>query len=654
VGRGHPLELLFPGGSFEFADYLYQQAPETRYFNNIARSVLEAVVKTQSQDKSLRILEVGGGTGGTTSSLLPILPNERTSYWFTDVSDLFLEKAKQKFKTYPFVRYGLLDIEQNPQNQGYQIHSFDVVVAVNVLHATRDIEETLENVRSLLAPGGLLVMVEVTNPQSWFDITVGLIEGWQRFDDNRRGDNPLLSQAQWESVLSDCGFERVLVLPSSGLPTEILGQNVLVAQSQLLAKDVREFSELSQTTSKRESAAREVEESVIGDRIVAAAPDNLQHGWESRLHEKVASILGISLSGVNLDTSLTNLGFDSLMAVELTNWIAKELGVNIPVVSFPGGASITQLTNQVREAMNHNATTDSKEGKPSPCLIALQPQGSKPPFFCVHPIAGVAFPYYELTYFLGNDQPFYGLQSFGLAGEGKPLTRIEDMAAHYIEAMQAVQPQGPYLLGGWSFGAHVAFEMAQQLQQKGQKVALLAILDTPPLSGNKIANFLLLSKILLTVSTRYIWPYVYDYFYLATATNQPKKAPEKGAWTFDKLSSLMRSSLGTKVMRQELKLMKLRQPILRHLLPVMWANNEALLNYVPKGYPGKITLFQTNQHLVVNQKDISWGWKDLSLKEVEICPIPGHHLNCLRVPHVKAVAEKLAHCIKRVESWDER
>src|SRR5919199_1366796 len=162
VGRGHPLELLFPGGSFEFADYLYQQAPEARYFNNIARSVLEAVVKTQSQDKLLRILEVGGGTGGTTTCLLPILPKERTSYWFTDVSDLFLEKAKQKFNTYPFVRYGLLDIEQNPQNQGYQHHSFDVVVAVNVLHATRDIEETLENVRSLLAPGGLLLMVEVT------------------------------------------------------------------------------------------------------------------------------------------------------------------------------------------------------------------------------------------------------------------------------------------------------------------------------------------------------------------------------------------------------------------------------------------------------------------------------------------------------------
>jgi thioesterase domain-containing protein/SAM-dependent methyltransferase/acyl carrier protein len=639
--------LLFPGGSFEFADYLYQQAPEARYFNNIARSVLEAVVKTQSQDKLLRILEVGGGTGGTTTCLLPILPKERTSYWFTDVSDLFLEKAKQKFNTYPFVRYGLLDIEQNPQNQGYQHHSFDVVVAVNVLHATRDIEETLENVRSLLAPGGLLLMVEVTNPQSWFDITVGLIEGWQRFDDNRRGNNPLLSQAQWESVLSCCEFERVLVLPSSGLPTEILGQNVLVAQSQLLAKD---SFELTQIPLYREAAIAEVEESAISDRIVAATPDNLQQGWELRLHEKVANILGISISGVNINTSLTTLGFDSLMAVELTNWIAKELAVNIPVVSFPGGASITQLTNQVREAMNHDATRKPTEGKSFPCLIALQPQGSKPPFFCVHPIAGVVFPYYELTYLLGNEQPFYGLQSFGLAGEGKPLTRIEDMAAHYIEAMQAIQPQGPYLLGGWSFGAHVAVEMAQQLQQKGQNVALLAVLDTPPLSGNKTANFLLLSKILLTVSTRYIWPYVYDYFYLTTAANQPKKAPEKGAWTFDKLSSLMRSPTVAKVLLQESKLMKLRQPILRHLLPVMWANNEALLNYVPKVYPGKITLFQTNQHLVTIQKDISWGWKDLTLTEVEICPIPGHHLNCLRMPHVKAVAEELANCIERVES----
>ena len=161
VGNLHPLELIFPGGSWEITNYLYQQSPEARYFNGIARSVLAVVVKSQIANKPLQILEVGAGTGGTTSSLLPILPKERTSYWFTDVSELFLEKAKEKFRDYPFVQYRLLDIEQNPENQGYLLHSFDLVVAVNVLHATRNIEETLANVRSLLLPGGVLLMVEV-------------------------------------------------------------------------------------------------------------------------------------------------------------------------------------------------------------------------------------------------------------------------------------------------------------------------------------------------------------------------------------------------------------------------------------------------------------------------------------------------------------
>ena len=376
--------------------------------------------------------------------------------------------------------------------------------------------------------------------------------------------------------------------------------------------------------------------------------DNLQQSWEYRLHDKVASILGISLSELNIDTSLRNLGFDSLMAVELTNWLTKELGVNIAVVSFPAGANITQLTNQVRETLAGVTTSKPTEYQPYPCLIPLQLQGNKPPFFCVHPIAGVVFPYYELTSILGNDQPVYGLQSFSLAGEGKPLTRIEDMAAHYIKAMQTVQPQGPYILGGWSFGAYVAFEMAQQLQQNGQTVALLAVIDTPGLSGNKAANLLMFLKVFVFVSLRYIWPYVYDYFYLATAAKFSKKESKNSGWNFDIFSAVMKSTTVAKVILQESKFLQLRQPILRHLLPVMWANSKALVNYVPKVYPGKITLFQSSQPLVASQQDRGFGWKDLSLKGVEICQIPGHHLNCLRMPHVKGVVEQLANCIEQV------
>ena len=155
------------------------------------------------------------------------------------------------------------------------------------------------------------------------------------------------------------------------------------------------------------------------------------------------------MSDLNLDTSLTNLGFDSLMVVEITNWIATKLGVVIPVVNFPAGMNITQLTNKIRAAMNFSDNKITADNQSYPYLIPLQNQGSKPPFFCIHPIAGVVFPYYQLSSQLGQDQPFYGLQSYGLAGEGTPLTRIEDMAARYIQAMRSVNHKVPIF---WEVG----------------------------------------------------------------------------------------------------------------------------------------------------------------------------------------------------------
>ncbi|MEK8017496.1 MAG: thioesterase domain-containing protein, partial [Candidatus Parabeggiatoa sp.] len=122
-----------------------------------------------------------------------------------------------------------------------------------------------------------------------------------------------------------------------------------------------------------------------------------------------------------------------------------------------------------------------REQKNSPAwspMVAIQPHGSKPPFFCVPGAGGNVIYLLELAQQLGQKQPFYGLQAVGLDGEAEPDTRIEDMAARYIREIQTIQPQGPYLLGGHSFGSGVAFEMSQQLQRQGQEVALLAIFDT--------------------------------------------------------------------------------------------------------------------------------------------------------------------------------
>ncbi|RKZ83882.1 MAG: hypothetical protein DRR19_18500 [Candidatus Parabeggiatoa sp. nov. 1] len=203
-----------------------QESPLMQYYTRIMRTTVQQVVKLLPPSATLKILEMGGGSGYGTSAVLPVLPALRTSYTFTDISRLLLELAKQKFSEYPFVQYRLLDLEQSPSEQGYEPHSFDVLIAVNVLHVTRKIEETLAHVRSLLAPSGLFLIWEVTQPQLDFDITDALL--MNRLEDGERNQgNPFLSTEQWHMALLRHGFVEVAAVPE----TDVLGHHILVVQA---------------------------------------------------------------------------------------------------------------------------------------------------------------------------------------------------------------------------------------------------------------------------------------------------------------------------------------------------------------------------------------------------------------------------------------
>src|SRR5690606_20175384 len=118
--------------------------------------------------------EVGAGTGGTAAAVLPSLPPDHVTYTFTDVSDFFLARAADRFAAYPFVTTALLDLDQEPEAQGHEHATYDVVVASNVLHATRDLDATLRRIGRLLAPGGVLIAYETTRQFRWHDVTTGL------------------------------------------------------------------------------------------------------------------------------------------------------------------------------------------------------------------------------------------------------------------------------------------------------------------------------------------------------------------------------------------------------------------------------------------------------------------------------------------------
>jgi acyl carrier protein len=148
--------------------------------------------------------------------------------------------------------------------------------------------------------------------------------------------------------------------------------------------------------------------------------------------------LGVQRVGVH--DNFFELGGHSLLAVNLMARIGQQFGKKLPLSTLFQGPTIEKLATIV------NQSTEKMWSS----LVAIQPNGTKQPFFCVPGIGGNVTDFYELAQQLGKDQPFYGLQAVGLDGKSKPYTNIEDMATHYLKEIQTVQPQGPYLLGGHS------------------------------------------------------------------------------------------------------------------------------------------------------------------------------------------------------------
>ena len=230
VGRTNPLETLFPDGSFEMASALYDRSAMMRYVNGIAAAALDAYVTRLPTSAAVRVLEAGAGTGGTTASLLPVLPRDRTTYDYTDVTDVFLEHGAERFGAFPGLRTRRFDLERPAGEQDVEAGVYDVIVAANAVHAVRDVRASLAQLYTLLAPGGLLLLVESTEHLAWHDFSTGLIEGWQHFTDDLRQDTPLLPATRWVELLRAAGFHEAVAAPGPDSAADIMKQHVLVAQ----------------------------------------------------------------------------------------------------------------------------------------------------------------------------------------------------------------------------------------------------------------------------------------------------------------------------------------------------------------------------------------------------------------------------------------
>ena len=338
----------------------------------------------------------------------------------------------------------------------------------------------------------------------------------------------------------------------------------------------------------------------------------LAHIWEE--------VLGVRPVGVR--DNFFELGGHSLLAVRLFALIEKRLGKKLPLTAVFQGATVEHLAGVLRQPATPG---------PQSSLVPIQPGGSKRPLFLVHPAGGHVFPYIHLAQFLGPDQPCYGLQARGLEDGQDPHTRIEDMAAWYIQALQTVQPTGPYLLGGWSMGGVVAFEMAQQLHAQGQRVALLALLDgripTPDETfPEEDAEAIVLVERYFGIS----------FGPMESLAELPKD---------QQLAFMLEQAKSAGLVPAELDVSQARR-----FVDLLRSDLRATQNYGLHLYPGRITFFKASETLEGASADPTLGWSDWASGGVEVHVVPGNHANLMYEPHVEVLAEKLTACLNQAQS----
>jgi amino acid adenylation domain-containing protein len=353
----------------------------------------------------------------------------------------------------------------------------------------------------------------------------------------------------------------------------------------------------------------------------AEAPDDLIGSVtpRNRLELQLAAIweqvLGVAPIGVR--DNFFDLGGHSLLALQIFGAIEQTLGRRLPM-SLLLQAPTIELLADVLSQEGCSVRWDS--------LVAIQPRGTKPPFFVVPGVGANVLVFSRLARQLGPERPVYGLQARGLDGEALPFTRIEEMAAHYVREIRAVRPKGPYLIGGTCTGGVVAYEMAQQLVGQGEQVILAIIESWHPRSQQAHRN----------APPLFLWPIIYLFKKTIRSCKESWHRPLR-EWP-----SYWRGKIGSLANRVEGKWFHLGNHEYYTDL-VASATFYAVSRYQPKPYPGcLLNVIASTRPRSNSTQDTRLTWSELALKGEQTVFIPAEDSGRLFVPaHVQELARHL-------------
>ena len=379
-GKVAATDIMFPDSSTKLVESIYQGNAQADYLNTILAGTVEAYISRRiaaDPQTKIRLIEIGAGTGGTSTMIFPKIQQyaARLEYCYTDISKYFLTFAQKQYESSnPYLTFQQFDVETPLAPQEIAAGVYDLAIAANVLHATKDIRKALRNVKATLKTNGLLFINECTKKNIFLTLTFGLLDGWWLYEDHtlRIPGSPLLAHKAWEKVLKQEGFKQI-AFPAADLRE--LGQQVIIAESdgcirQKLSQLRRSDSTLGNSGQKdlsRQAPRRMIEP--MPRQTTRFVPGEVYQEWLTQL---IAKELRMDVSKLDSETSFQTYGMDSILLAQLIKKMERELkGVAIEPSIFLEYSTVKSLAAFL---------TDSHPTAEKSLLPALSPpRGSKAP-----------------------------------------------------------------------------------------------------------------------------------------------------------------------------------------------------------------------------------------------------------------------------------
>ncbi|MFJ7240360.1 amino acid adenylation domain-containing protein [Streptomyces olivaceus] len=688
-------DLLFPGAATDAADAAYRDNLAIRHLNRAVVAALREIAASHTGEERLRILEVGGGVGGTTGELVPVLAEYGVDYLFTDPSAFFLNEARERFADHTWVRYQRFDVDQDPRGQHLLPNTFDVVVCANTLHAAADADAAVGRLRELLVPGGQLVFVENTRDEN-LPLLVSMefleVAGRPWTDVREHTGQSFLTHPQWRELLARHTASDVTSLPEEQDALARTGQEVFLATM----KDDRHHvptGELARTaatrlpeymlpavwqvvdTLPRTANGKTDRAGLVGRLPRESAPVVVDERPRDELENSLADLWSelLAVDGVTRNDDFFDLGGDSLLVARMVGRLrervprAADLEWEVVLRHMLRRPTVAGLAGFLRSLAD-------PEDAPAPGAVRTDPvihlhgarSDDEPTTVLVHAGTATIMPYRALITEIRRRSPglaeVVGVEVPDLNGflAAPPQGLIEQLAADYARALTA-DGRSRFHVVGYCLGGLIATEVARNLAESGAEVESLTVISSHSprfrLDDELLAEYSF--AVMMGIDPAELG-FPDDQYRVAAAADavlasSPGILPDGGlaalpeefedvAGRFRSLAEVPRATRIARMCEAVPASAGTYEP--DHMSRLFLAFRQsvfAITRYTAEPYAGDITFLRHDgAYPFPGSKDaVTTYWEELTLGDLDIVDIGGDHYSCLSVEHAPGILKTL-------------